>query len=196
MLIRKIFICMISLLITDCTLASDDMTIPEKTKHTEKLYTKLSKCINSDNNFPSLDTAISLDIDPSHEINAFSSQGKIVITAGLLKIANSDEFIAFVLSHEISHHIYQHLEKQRNFSPGENFEDRVAFALQRGIAMEVEADRLGLEIMQQCGFDTANARETLEILLNENSSKGNDTTTGLLYFERMKHLHPKKIPAK
>ena len=87
---------MISLLITDCTLASDDMTIPEKTKHTEKLYAKLSKCINSDNNFPSLDTAISLDIDPSHEINAFSSQGKIVITAGLLKIANSDEFIAFV----------------------------------------------------------------------------------------------------
>lgn len=62
--------------------------------------------------------------------------------------------------------------------------------------MEVEADRLGLEIMQQCGFDTANARETLEILLNENSSKVNDTTTGLLYFERMKHLHPKKIPAK
>lgn len=64
------------------------------------------------------DYQIMLDTDPNEAPNAYQTRGDdgrpvIVVVASLLREMQSDDEIAFVLSHEASHHVAGHIPKQQ-----------------------------------------------------------------------------------
>lgn len=134
----------------------------------------------------------------SDAINAFAMPGGYVLLArGLLKSLDSEDELAFVVSHEIAHvarrHYYQVIQRQR-------LAEQAAKGLQavsqdvdtarlaqtsgqiyaRGLdkGAEFEADRLGVEIMTRAGYDPAAALNVLEKLQR---FKGDDPRAELLF---------------
>jgi len=134
----------------------------------------------------------------SDAINAFAMPGGyILLSSGLLKSLDSEDELAFVLAHELSHvarrHHYQVVQRQR-------LADQAAKGLQavtqdgdtaklaqasgqiyaRGLdkTAEFESDRLGAEIMTRAGYDPAAALSVLEKLLR---FKGSDPRAELLF---------------
>ena len=134
----------------------------------------------------------------SDAINAFAMPGGyILLSSGLLKSLDSEDELAFVLAHELSHvarrHHYQVVQRQR-------LADQAAKGLQavtqdgdtaklaqasgqiyaRGLdkTAEFESDRLGVEIMTRAGYDPAAAINVLEKLQR---LSGNDPRTELLF---------------
>lgn len=134
----------------------------------------------------------------SNAINAFAMPGGyILLSVGLLKILESEDELAFVLAHELSHvvrrHHYQVVQRQR-------LADQAAKGLQavtqdgdtaklaqasgqiyaRGLdkSAEFESDRLGVEIMTRAGYDPAAAINVLEKLQR---LQGNDPRAELLF---------------
>ena len=120
-----------------------------------------------------------VDLDPRSPPNAFQSQtddGQPILTVTASMIAsfqNSDE-LAFVMAHEVSHHILQHLERQneaieasaelyaRREAERGGSSDDIRRAQQIGARIgaqtmsrdfELEADRLGTVITAQSGYD-------------------------------------------
>lgn len=134
----------------------------------------------------------------SDAINAFAMPGGyILLSSGLLKSLESEDELAFVLAHELSHvgrrHHYQVVQRQR-------LADQAAKGLHavtqdsdtaklaqasgqiyaRGLdkTAEFESDRLGVEIMTRAGYDPAAAINVLEKLQR---FKGNDPRAELLF---------------
>ncbi|MER2510624.1 M48 family metalloprotease [Amaricoccus sp.] len=133
----------------------------------------------------SCDFAIGLETDPRMPPNAFQTlndEGRpiIVVSAALLDQMTSDDEIAFVLSHEASHQIAQHISKQQQQSilgamvmgglvvaaggyGGMGASDEaVQQAMDLGAAVggraysqtyELEADTLGAFIAARAGYD-------------------------------------------
>ncbi len=124
------------------------------------------------------DFQVQLDLDPAAPANAFqtvdrSGRPVVIFTGTMLKsFRNSDE-MAFVMSHEMAHHILGHLDQQRiNAVKGAVFlgelvsleggtPEQVANAQYVGAvvgarsyskAFELEADTLGTIITHQAGY--------------------------------------------
>lgn len=128
---------------------------------------------------------IRVDPEPKAEPNAFQTvdgQGRPVIlfTASLIDSTRNADELAFVLSHETSHHILGHLDRQaRHAAAGAAIFGRLATldgappeAVQRaeeiGAAVgarsysknfELEADQLGTVIAYHAGFDPLRGAE-------------------------------------
>lgn len=125
-------------------------------------------------------------------VNAFAlPNGYIYVTRGLLALANDEAELAAVLAHEIGHVTADHLGARDN-SGGDalrngllgavmggifsNGEDRLGNAIKSGIMatieytsefsqqQELEADRLGIEIMIEAGINPYAAADFLESL--------------------------------
>lgn len=133
----------------------------------------------------SCDFAISLETDPRMPPNAFQTlneQGRpiIVVSAALLDQMTSDDEIAFVLSHEASHQIAQHISKQQqqsilgamvmgglvvaagSYGGGGASDEAIQQAMDLGAmaggraysqTYELEADTLGTFITARSGYD-------------------------------------------
>jgi predicted Zn-dependent protease len=128
------------------------------------------------------DFRIVFEADPDTPPNAFQTNGQdgrpvVVVTASLLGEMQSDDEIAFVLSHEAAHHIAQHIPKQQasqalgaavagglaaaiggDYASGQAIQDAVDFgAFVGGRAYsqryELEADWLGAFITARAGYD-------------------------------------------
>ena len=134
----------------------------------------------------------------SDAINAFALPGGyILLSSGLLKNLESEDDLAFVLAHEVSHvvrkHHYQVVQRQR-------LADQASKELQsidqdgeikklaqasgqiyaRGLdkSAEFDADRMGVELMTRAGYDPAAALNVLEKLQR---FKGDDPRAELLF---------------
>lgn len=131
------------------------------------------------------DFLIRVDPDPRDEPNAFQSvdgQGRPVIlfTVSLIDSTRNADELAFVLSHETSHHILGHLDRQaRHAAAGAVIFGRLATldgappeevvrAEQIGAAVgarsysknfELEADQLGTVIAYHAGYDPLRGAE-------------------------------------
>lgn len=130
-------------------------------------------------------------------VNAFATPGGFVmVTAGLVKQLQSEDELAFILAHEIAHvarhHHYRVVIRQRladkaaknlQAATGEAADAALsqvsAQIYARGLdkASEFEADRLGVELMTQVGYDPAAALGVLERLQR---IKGEDPRVELL----------------
>jgi predicted Zn-dependent protease len=130
-------------------------------------------------------------------VNAFATPGGFVmVTAGLVKQLQSEDELAMVLAHEIAHvtrrHHYRVVLRQRladkaaknlQAATGEAADAALSKAsaqiYARGLdkASEFEADRLGVELMTQVGYDPAAALGVLERL---QQLKGDDPRAELL----------------
>jgi predicted Zn-dependent protease len=134
----------------------------------------------------------------SDSINAFAMPGGyILLTAGLVRLLQSEDDLAYVLAHEIAHvvrrHHYQVIQRQRlaeqaskNLQEVSKEDEMAKLSLAsgqiyaRGLdkTAEYESDRLGAEFMTKAGYDPANSLGVLEQLIH---FKGNDPRTELLF---------------
>jgi len=131
-------------------------------------------------------------------VNAFATPGGFVlITSGLAKQLQNEDELAFVLAHEINHvlrrHHYKVVQRQRlaetaakqmqTSNSDANFASLSQASAQiyaRGLDKnsEFEADRLGVELMTQSGYDPVSAMGVLERL---QKLKGDDPRAELLF---------------
>nr|WP_281411987.1 M48 family metalloprotease [Motiliproteus sediminis] len=128
---------------------------------------------------------VPMRIDGSRQINAYAQRlpeggHGIVINAGLIDVVGYDaDELAFVLAHELAHVVLEHLSDARITERRESASTiellsmladilvpLSGLALSAGHAMqeagysreqEVDADRLGVELMRQAGFDPRGA---------------------------------------
>ena len=138
----------------------------------------------------------------SQEVNAFCMpSGKIVFYEGILKYADSPDYIAVVMGHEMAHAIARHgnermsqqsvmeligivasevigAEKGENaqnlFNLGYGIGSQVGVLLPYSRKHEYEADKIGMYIMKIAGYDINAAPEFWEKMLNANTSGEND----------------------
>jgi len=139
------------------------------------------------------------------EINAYADGTKVVFYSGLLKFVESEGEVSYVLGHELSHNIGGHPRKQTydiiglvvvnailsndyQYQPGRELDFERAqltqdvtitvLALSYGRTHEYNADRYGLYLMVDAGYDPNDAVKFQERLLKE--SPGNPGLFGAL----------------
>ena len=84
-----------------------------------------------------------VELSPKDNVNAFANGRSIIITRGMLWFANDQE-LAFVVSHELAHHVMNHIGSLLG-ATGELAE------------LEAEADYVGLYIMARAGHSVDEA---------------------------------------
>jgi hypothetical protein len=85
----------------------------------------------------------------STQMNAFSLRGYVVMTTAMLGYVRSDDELAVVLGHELSHSILGH-EGMRN---DEGLLESLGFKPSAIWRREEQADRFGLRLMAAAGYD-------------------------------------------
>ena len=116
-----------------------------------------------------------ISITRSPEFNAYASRGnRITLTSGLIDSLSNDDELAFIIAHEIGHHLYDHIDQSMKAS----FISTAlgAFILNStelgfivgniinsatSIRKELSADAIAYRIIHLAGYDTAKARQAL-----------------------------------
>jgi len=100
----------------------------------------------------------------SSVINALSDGSHIVVTSALLQFVRSPDQLAWVLAHEVGHHVLEHTELQQlqlvlnQFLASTIGEKPLAL---RQIDLERQADLYAADLMVRAGFDVRDARTLL-----------------------------------
>jgi len=140
--------------------------------------------LKSKNNVPA-EVAATLSVENSNVLNSYTDGQKIVITSNLLnKLTTSDER-AFVISHELSHVLLDHVGKtqlrrtglslfdalviRRYVSQGSPMDLATRFGLglvdlRSARGYEMQADDLGVRLMSQAGYNPEAAIQVFDIL--------------------------------
>ena len=97
-------------------------------------------------------------------INAFSDGSNIVLTTGLLGFVRSPDQLAWVISHEVGHHVLEHAESAKlqimlNRFLGSTVGERPMGM--RQIDLERQADVFAADLMTRAGFDLREGRRLL-----------------------------------
>jgi predicted Zn-dependent protease len=124
-----------------------------------------------------------LIVEGDQRVNAGATFGQIVVTAGMLHFARTDDELATVLGHELGHHTQGHITKAvatgiatavaataaaiavESVAPGTG---RIAGGLVQGLAnhfnqgQELEADEVGLRYAAAAGYNPEAAVELFE----------------------------------
>lgn len=131
-------------------------------------------------------------------VNAFAAPGGFVlVTEGLVKQLKNEDELAFVLAHEIAHVVQRHhykviLRQQLAETAAKNVQQASGDTLKNELSQasaqiyargldkgsEFEADRIGVELMAQAGYDPAASISVLERL---QALRGNDPRLELLF---------------
>mgnify|MGYP000897791068 CR=1 FL=1 len=116
-----------------------------------------------------------ISIIRSPEFNAYASKGKkITLTSGLIDSLSNDDELAFIIAHEIGHHIYDHIGQNMKTSfismvLGAVILDATELGFLVGniinsatsIRKELSADAIAYRIIHVAGYDTSKARQAL-----------------------------------
>ena len=94
-------------------------------------------------------------------VNAFSDGSNIYLTAGLLNFVRSPDQLAWVVSHEVGHHVLEHAENAKlqmllNRFLGSRVGETPASL--RQIDLERQADAFAADLMLRAGFDLREGR--------------------------------------
>lgn len=83
-------------------------------------------------------------------LNAWSDGGGVAVTARLVDFARSDDELAFIIAHELSHNILHHADRTRGHSPL-----LASVGIGAGVikSAEIEADKLGVSLLRRAGYD-------------------------------------------
>jgi Zn-dependent protease with chaperone function len=116
-----------------------------------------------------------ISIIRSPEFNAYASKGKrITLTSGLIDSLSDDDELAFIIAHEIGHHLYDHIAQNMKTSfismvLGAVILDSTELGFIAGniinsatsIRKELSADAIAYRIIHLAGYDTSKARQAL-----------------------------------
>jgi Zn-dependent protease with chaperone function len=94
-----------------------------------------------------------IKIETMAELQASTNGRRIRITTGMLQFLRTDDELAFVLAHEVSHVLLGHTGAFDESAPR---------------SAEAEADRLGIQLVSKAGFDTEIAARLPERLAQAN----------------------------
>ena len=110
----------------------------------------------------------------SNQANAFSThQGAIFITSNLLARINTEDQLAFILSHEIAHYQKKHVfnkyleasrvinRKQLKYS---SYDENIRKLSKFSKTFELEADAVGFQLFKKAGYSEKAAEEVFGIL--------------------------------
>ncbi len=166
----KILVILLGIGISGCAGFPADKTIPPSPQ-LAKLYAKLLPAAQPLSKEPCDYKLVVVQDDK--QINAFTDGHQIVIYTGMLRVANRQEELALILSHEIAHNVMRHIDAKRANSMLGSLLD-LAIASQgidsQGIFRDLggnmysqdferEADYLGLYIMARAGYNIGSAAE-------------------------------------
>lgn len=132
-----------SFLLTSC---QNTYTIKEKATRAQEIFVQLQKYTG----YPNI--LSTLVIDPSNEINAYTSEDGISITVGMLKFCKNDSEIAFVLGHELGHLFMGHLKVD------DGYDSRIH---------EANADKFGAFLAIRAGYDPCGGMEMWNRLMHQ-----------------------------
>jgi len=111
--------------------------------------------------------AINIYIRRDAVANAYSSfDASIYINMGLLADIKSEAALAFVLSHELAHYIGQHqLHNYKLFKQNQKKEEKKLKKLvHTNKLLELEADKIAAQIIQQAGFNVQEAYSVFDLI--------------------------------
>lgn len=84
-----------------------------------------------------------VELVPGRKLNAVADGAFVQLTTGVLQEAHDDDELAFIIAHEMAHNILGHRQRL----------NRIGRSAANVRAAEIEADRLGLKLMQAAGYD-------------------------------------------
>ena len=93
-----------------------------------------------------------LALTNSSEVNAWSDGDHVMLTTAMMRLAQSDDEIAFVIAHEMAHNILGH---SRSGSSG-------IFGIGQARQSELAADRLAVQLMSSAGYQPGGGVTFLE----------------------------------
>jgi len=112
-----------------------------------------------------------VNVVDSRQVNAFCLPGgKIVVYTGILPVAENDDQLATVLSHEIAHALAHHSNERITRSETGRVSGFQEKAYDR--AQESEADHIGLFLMTFAGYDPDEAVRFWERMAQRNQGAG------------------------
>lgn len=117
-------------------------------------------------------------------VNALSDGNNIVVTSGLLQFVRSPDQLAWVLSHEVGHHVLEHAEEAKLQLMLNRFLSSTGGEVPQGkkqIDLERQADVFAADLMTRAGYDLREARRLLGWL---------DTVQGQPSSEDLRNSHP------
>lgn len=82
-------------------------------------------------------------LNRTNKVNAFSQGTQIVVEAGMEKLLDSDDELAFVIAHEAAHVFLGHVAPDKKMALRER---------ETRLPMEMAADALGVQMMARAGF--------------------------------------------
>jgi hypothetical protein len=107
----------------------------------------------------------------SNEVNAFATpQGIIYITVGLFGQIENESQLAFILAHEITHILEKHGQVRYQYSKemikkGKYGNDNLSELFKYTKEHELEADKEGIKLAADAGYDTESLIGTYQVLL-------------------------------
>jgi predicted Zn-dependent protease len=103
----------------------------------------------------------------SNEANAFSTeQGIVFVTTGLIAQLTSEAQLAYILAHEISHYSEKHVVETFNWQThNRRQDDRINRLSHYSKEKEFEADKLGIALYKEAGYDKSEIISTFDVLM-------------------------------
>jgi Zn-dependent protease with chaperone function len=97
---------------------------------------------------------VNVDVIDTQQLLAFSYPGGIVLSTGVIRRLPDETMCAFVLAHELSHHILGHLD----------LKDNEELSVDELFAREMAADRRAVALMASAAYDLRAAPIALELV--------------------------------
>lgn len=125
------------------------------------------------------DKNIRFYIQKSSEINAFSTyQGMIIVTTGLMARIENEAQLAFILCHEISHYLEQHvlykyLRVRSYANSSSSIKHAVGFLSKYSQDNEFESDAFGFDMFKSTSYSISESISALKILEESKYSSHN-----------------------
>jgi len=138
---------------------------------------------------PKLKESIKIYLTRNTSSNAFCfADGTIFVNVGLLAILDSEDELAFIMSHEIAHYAEQHnirdfnrrnsIKNEQTVDANRNSDNYLHLRFSR--ESEFEADNWGLQLLNQAGYNSKRGIRALEKLKTKVYS---DSIISLTFFD-------------
>lgn len=151
---KKIILCLMTLVLTASTCFADELRLDKETKYQKQVMEIGYRILNSNQ----IEKRMTFYYAPVKDVNAvtYLASKQIQLYKGILPFLDSDDEIAAVLSHEIAHGIDAHKGLWRRIS-----------MQSASKSYEFKADRKGIDLMVNAGYNPV----AMIVMMNKISSE-------------------------